>query len=418
MDAILGWAAKAVEYSRGEPLLSQSAAPPSEDRDATAKKIDEALRRRRRVIDRDKPYLLTIRNDHVRPRNGKEAPVIETREVTATEAIESKLQRELGYANTKENKQKVKKRANFSERGKEFNLDQKELKSTISSTTGYDLEVDGRNLKCTIQQATDIGLNPDRPQNEDRLFVSKISFKAGGCEHTAVVTAVMDGHGGEFSAEGAHRNLLRELTQRLEYYNEKVFDDVGVFNALKRTPVLLEDDLRRVNNKDGSGTTLNLSVIIDGKDIWTANTGDSRAILVELTDDLPVITQLSQDQGPRVHRFQRNLERFESYVAMGRVDGFLALARGLGAYGGYYHFTSRPKVIKVPVPRSGKFAVVQASDGMWDVMSSEATGKAVAKAFKENQQNIAGRLIAKALAPDRGSSDNVSVIFSTYQAGA
>ncbi len=387
------------------------------------------LDRRMRVMDRQKLYPLRVPQQDV---------ALDARKnVSAAEAVASKLERELAFANTPENKIvtgyeeyfKLSEDQPWTEVQRALNVDASSAE-VATENLRRDVQLEERaarprtqvlyttNGECkqgpartfTIKAATDIGR---RPTNEDAELVAEMTFAAGADRHSARLTAVMDGHGGTLIANYIKDNLERVLTDHLKHYNHEGLDDIGVYNALKMTAVVLEDEIRRIFPKDVGGSTLNITLVMDGKDLWTANTGDSRAVLIDLQDPAPVITQLSQDQSVLERRFQGNPLRHGSTIVGHRVND-VAMARAIGVYGGKHLFTPRPKITKVPAPQ-GKFAILQACDGLWDVMSSDVAGRAVAAALKAGVTSIPEQLIAQAI-DERGVGDNVSVVLSVYGA--
>ncbi|ETO04772.1 protein phosphatase [Reticulomyxa filosa] len=88
------------------------------------------------------------------------------------------------------------------------------------------------------------------------------------------------------------------------------------------------DDSSMEQCADGSGST-GVMVIIDkqSNDLWCANVGDSRCVLVKENGE---VTQLSVEHKPTDSNERKRIEDAKGWVAFGRVMGILAVSRSFG----------------------------------------------------------------------------------------
>ncbi|KAH9806619.1 putative protein phosphatase 2C 44 [Citrus sinensis] len=152
------------------------------------------------------------------------------------------------------------------------------------------------------------------------------------------------------------------------------------------------------------GSTAVTAIVIDGKDLWVANVGDSRAVVCERGS----ANQITVDHEPHAER--RRIEKQGGFVTslpgdVPRVNGQLAVARAFGDQSLKAHLSSEPDVRHVPIDPSIEFLIL-ASDGLWKVMKNQEAVDLV-KPIKDPQA-AAKRLTTEALA--RKSKDDISCI--------
>lgn len=277
--------------------------------------------------------------------------------------------------------------------------------------------------------------------------------------------AVFDGHGGSFAALYAGANLCRVLSHQPKFVAyatfvherpEKEKDLPGTAERLKYIQSglgLLEGALRdafieidreillavqgrpvtnanqpyhddsqnpateapQPNKDEDSGSTA-VVVVLTPQWVVCANAGDSRSVLCK-QGNTPV--PMSYDHKPDDDDEERRIKAAGGYVASGRVEGDLAVSRGLGDYrfkevntvllgNEYYTSTTTagsddqnapraPEHLKVTAcpdiivqnrnVDTDEFLVV-ACDGIWDVQSNYDFVKTVADIFNEGESNI------------------------------
>ena len=278
-----------------------------------------------------------------------------------------------------------------------------------------------------------------RPSMEDAHIVERIGFIANNVEEMQI-SAVCDGHGGSGWSNYVAANIGERLKVRLEEFNQNGLTDVGIWNALKIAMVDLDLDLTaqgrpdriaiedhpqyesyKKNNMldeipeeelyDKSGTTINLAVRIND-DLWIANVGDSRAILV---DDDGGMLQISEDAAPNDPYYQQPIEaragtvRGEKVVSPNRSSS-IAVARALGDTQFEGAISARPKITKIPQSMLKNATLIQTCDGVPEVSSSVDIAQKIHnwQGKEDATKNAALDLVASAY--QAGSGDNLSAI--------
>ncbi len=222
------------------------------------------------------------------------------------------------------------------------------------------------------------------------------------------IFGIFDGHGGKSAATFVMSSLKDALKKNLEKFNPNGFTDEGIWNALKMTFVDLNHDY------DGdAGTTATVSIILNGK-LWTANVGDSRAILVRNGET----TQLTEDAKPDDNRYKKGIMDRGGYVTLldtYRVNGNLAVARSVGDHKLNGAVSARPKITAIPVADipPGSFLCI-GCDGLFDVASSRQVGRYLWR-NREDQGGIPANpnYLADILVDNAykgGSMDNISAM--------
>lgn len=161
-----------------------------------------------------------------------------------------------------------------------------------------------------------------------------------------------------------------------------------------------------------AGTTASLVAIQDGT-MTVLNCGDSRSVLFGTDGKVRFATQ---DHSPYADMERLNSDPAYStpkcslsrwYLSVG--DYQYAVARSLeGPFATSKGVVSDPDITSLPL--TGESILVNASDGLFEVMDNEEVGKNVVQ-FRA-QGNSAGDAAKKlcSLAVEKGTSDNVSVI--------
>lgn len=268
--------------------------------------------------------------------------------------------------------------------------------------------------------------------------------------------AVFDGHGGKFSAEYSAENYVKVLSRnsKMVQYAKEVSSGgsedveeqkrlIGLLEqALQESFMDLDMELLRVavdgtrkgdnasdsGNEEGrttrgsdeetmdeSGTTI-VVVVLTPKWIVCANAGDSRAVYK--TADKACA--LSYDHKPDNDKEESRIRKAGGYVSGGRVDGDLAVSRGLGDF----RFKTSPhlglerqKVSPVPdiivKPRNNEKDefLLLACDGIWDVLSNQKCVKIVTDIFNEGETDVG--LVCEELLDTGlrlGSKDNMTAL--------
>lgn len=226
---------------------------------------------------------------------------------------------------------------------------------------------------------------------EDRSTIAK---NVHGC----TLLAVYDGHGGAACAEFASRTLPLRL------YHSWCFPDATFRKSLMKA--FLDTDRLFLHNDefsdDDSGTTALVS-LITGNRLYVANAGDCRAILGKGDGS---VVQLTNDH--IVHNLVERaaVEQRGAKLINGRVQGRMMVTRALGDRVVKQYISAEPEISEIELTPDDEF-LVMASDGLWDVISTEMAADLVRSTVRVPDMS-AKRLALKAI--ELGSGDNISVI--------
>ena len=212
-------------------------------------------------------------------------------------------------------------------------------------------------------------------------------------------SSVFDGHGGKKCSLFLKRNLYRYFQRSIEK-NSRI--KMGLINAYK----LASNNFLNLNTD--SGSTCN-TLIINKKSskFYVANVGDSRAIACYKNGS---VKEISKDHKPTDPIEKAKVESRGGFVKDKRVDGVLAMSRAFGDKKIAHHISATPDIFEGSIKKI-KY-IVQASDGLYDVMSNVEVCKFInqflAKGIPKNK--IPKLLVSHAI--KIGSQDNVSVIIT------
>lgn len=240
--------------------------------------------------------------------------------------------------------------------------------------------------------SSDIG---QRPSFEDTHVILK-SF--GGYKDKSFF-AIYDGHGGKEASEMAakilHQILLIELNKGkdINYTFEKAFLDAD----------------RQIENAGIESGTTAVIAFINGKKLFVANAGDSRAVL-----DRGKLggKRLSYDHKADDPDEIKRMEVLGGWVSpaikgfdVARVNGDIAISRSLGDREFGELVSPKPFVSETKLIKHDE-RLILACDGIWDVMTDE---DAVGLISRVNDPQKASDML-KNEALKRGSMDNISVM--------
>ncbi|XP_057980237.1 probable protein phosphatase 2C 44 [Malania oleifera] len=216
--------------------------------------------------------------------------------------------------------------------------------------------------------------------------------------HELGLFAIFDGHQGDRVATYLKDNLFNNILKEPNFWRDP---KMAIENAYRSTDTFILENSMQLGT---GGSTAVTAIVIDGKDLWVANVGDSRAVVCERGS----ANQLTVDHEP--HHERSRIEQQGGFVTtlpgdVPRVNGQLAVARAFGDQSLKAHLSSEPDVRHVPIDSSIEF-VILASDGLWKVMKNHEAVEMV-KSLKDPQA-AAKCLTTEALA--RKSKDDISCI--------
>ncbi len=267
------------------------------------------------------------------------------------------------------------------------------------------------------------------------------------------IFGVFDGHGGDLTSDFAAANFISifsKSTGLKKYSNLKSSDQKSVPGinmirvALSETFHMLDLEIRRkqtqrnesilslVNHDfeklsanrmrlERSGSTI-VVVMVTPSHIICANAGDSRAVLKRNGRVLPLSFDHKPNNVPELER----ITTAGGFVKSKRVDGDLAVSRGLGdfSYKSTHGLPVRDqKVIPQPefvvYPRDLKRDefLILACDGIWDVATNQECAQFVDGLLEEGEADL-GLICEEAIDAclEKNSRDNMTISVITFDA--
>ena len=261
-----------------------------------------------------------------------------------------------------------------------------------------------------------------RKTMEDAHFVSSITLTVEGEEHRLGVFGVLDGHGGTSAVEFTRQNLVPNFERWLTQCNRHSLTEEGIYQALSDCVI----DLDNKSEPLRSGTTAVVAVRWRNK-LFVANTGDCRAA----ASDTGIPVQLSHDAKLSEVRTRRKvmkcggeivLNNMRALVVKGKAPDDREIVLAVGGSIGDRYIKGKAVNGKEPVcilpaqPQitcyslEGVQFIVLASDGFWDVTSTDQAVAAINKcqSSEEPLDIIAQRLVYSALGAESG--DNITLM--------
>jgi len=265
------------------------------------------------------------------------------------------------------------------------------------------------------------------------------------------IFGVMDGHGGDFTSEFASENFMRifSATSRLEKYADMSVEDQSnvpglecLRQSLSETFSRLDVEIRKQQNLrnekkflelakqqetsdlparvryERSGSTC-IVVVVTPSHIICANAGDSRAILRRAGKVLPLSFDHKPNNAPELER----IDFAKGFVKCKRVDGDLAVSRGLGDFTYKSNEVLRvdqqkvvpnPEFVTYPRKEEDEF-IILACDGIWDVANNEQCGSFVQSLIDGGETDL-GLICEEAIDTclDKNSRDNMTIAMVTF----
>ncbi|CAN8312922.1 unnamed protein product [Cochlearia groenlandica] len=222
-------------------------------------------------------------------------------------------------------------------------------------------------------------------------------------DHELGLFAIYDGHMGDTVPAYLQKHLFSNIIKEGEFW---VDPRRSILKAYEKTDQVI---LSNSSDLGRGGSTAVTAILINGRKLWVANVGDSRAILSRGGET----TQMSIDHEPRAER--SSIEDRGGFVSnlpgdVPRVNGQLAVSRAFGDKGLKSHLSSEPDIREVIVDNQTDILVL-ASDGIWKVMSNDEAME-IAKRVKDPQK-AAKELTGEALR--RESKDDISCVVVRFR---
>jgi len=207
---------------------------------------------------------------------------------------------------------------------------------------------------------------------------------------------VYDGHGGhrasDFSAEHLHKLFLKND------YEHQTND--GILDAFKELDTMWLT-VATTNNYDDGCTAI--CAIIIGQILYVANVGDSRAVLACSGKAF----EMSEDHKPGREDEKKRIENLGGriiYYGTWRVEGVLAVTRAIGDRRLKKYVSAVPEIKQRKLQVGDDFLIL-ATDGVWDVLSSQEAVEVILECGDDTRE-MARRLTETAY--KRGSMDNIT----------
>ncbi|GAB4861223.1 hypothetical protein Ancab_036381 [Ancistrocladus abbreviatus] len=217
-------------------------------------------------------------------------------------------------------------------------------------------------------------------------------------EHELGLFAIFDGHLGDGVPAYLQKHLFSNILKEGEFWSDPGRSISKAYEKTDRTILSHSSDLAR------GGSTAVTAILINGRRLWIANLGDSRAVISRGGRAI----QMTVDHEPNTDR--GSIENKGGFVSnmpgdVPRVNGQLAVSRAFGDKSLKSHLRSDPEVKDITID-SNIDLLILASDGLWKVMANQEAVD-IARKIKDPHK-AAKRLTAEAV--KRDSKDDISCI--------
>lgn len=213
---------------------------------------------------------------------------------------------------------------------------------------------------------------------------------------------VFDGHGGDRASRFAAENLHTILAQHNSLLTDPVNALIESFHELDKRWLI-----KAAAGLD-DGSTAVVAIVVENT-LYVANAGDSRCVLGQ---ESGVAVNLSDDHKPNREDELLRIEAAHGQVkyasACWRVQGILAVSRSFGDRRLKRWVIATPEV-QVRKVKDDDRCLILASDGLWDVLSSQQAVDVVAGLDKDNFPHTAAETLV-AHAYGKGSMDNITAL--------
>ncbi|RID56365.1 hypothetical protein BRARA_G03566 [Brassica rapa] len=218
--------------------------------------------------------------------------------------------------------------------------------------------------------------------------------------------AIFDGHKGDQVAAYLQKHLFSNILKDGEFL---VDPGRTIAKAYENTDKAILSDTS--SDLWSGGSTAVTAILINGKVLWIANVGDSRAIVSRRSK----ATQISVDHDPNTDAERSMIESKGGFVTnrpgdVARVNGILAVSRTFGDKDLKAFMNREPDIQDVKIDSHTEILIL-ASDGISKVMSNQEAVDITLK-FKDPKK-AANQLVAEAL--KKNSKDDISCIVVRFK---
>ncbi|KAF0852991.1 mitochondrial putative pyruvate dehydrogenase phosphatase (PDP) [Andalucia godoyi] len=233
----------------------------------------------------------------------------------------------------------------------------------------------------------------------------------------SLFAGVFDGHSGKRASVFAADLLPKTLSKLLMDNGLASVDPVeqeqrflDIVARCMREAVLLTDKsfCKLATMQQWTDGTTAVAAFIHSGHMFLSNTGDSRAVLCSKSQGAFPLTRDHKPDDPAEAERISSVGGFVKFSSGAyRVNGILAMSRAVGdCFLKAVGVTAEPDLYHRKLRTDDEFLII-ASDGLWDVLSSDTVHK-VASENDASPQLAAERLVE--LAYRNGSMDNISVV--------
>ncbi|KAJ9166585.1 hypothetical protein P3X46_021314 [Hevea brasiliensis] len=221
--------------------------------------------------------------------------------------------------------------------------------------------------------------------------------------HELGLFAIYDGHMGEGVPAYLQKHLFSNILKEEEFW---VDPNRSISKAYERTDQAI---LSHGSDLGRGGSTAVTAILINGRRLWVANVGDSRAVVSRAGQAI----QMSTDHEPNNER--GSIEDRGGFVSnmpgdVPRVNGQLAVSRAFGDRNLKSHLRSDPDIQDTIIDNSVDILIL-ASDGLWKVVSNQEAVD-MARRIKDPLR-AAKQLTAEAL--KRDCKDDISCVVVRFR---
>lgn len=217
---------------------------------------------------------------------------------------------------------------------------------------------------------------------------------------------VFDGHGGSEVSTYLKANMGNVIKHHiLTAFSQSSQVDISqmLFDAIKH---IVNEIPYKIAVNTGSTAVI---VLKKNNTLWTANIGDSRAIMNHGHKSVPLTKDHKPDDPQENKRIVelggKVVKAFQGDVY--RVNGVLALSRAIGDFALAPHVTWKPDITVHNINNTLNHYVLMATDGIWDVLSNNEVVDIINQKAMENKWKDIGHTLIT-LARSRNSTDNIS----------
>lgn len=175
--------------------------------------------------------------------------------------------------------------------------------------------------------------------------------------------AIYDGHLGDRVPAYLQKHLFSNILREEGFWDDPTLSISKAYESTDQAILSHSSDLGH------GGSTAVTAILIDGRRLWIANVGDSRAVLSRKGQAV----QMTIDHEPNTER--GSIETRGGFVSnlpgdVPRVNGQLAVSRAFGDRSLKSHLRSDPDVQTTDIDVDIEMLIL-ASDGIWKVMANQ-----------------------------------------------